>query len=465
MYKNGWELAERHVTDLLEILRVMSERGLNIDLDRLDAFNTELDKQMAVYQTQFDSHPDLHDIRNLHPKHKDGTVGYKRTPKDTTEMELIYPGKADMPYRWAKRKPFLATSKDQVTAYAREKGHEVPKDRDTGKDTTGQKALILMARKYKDPIYKDFVAMRKLVKLKGTYGKWPMTPIEGTRLAKVHTIYTLRPITGRLSSLRPNLQNVPKDGPLAKQFKGCLVASPGHKIVRGDLVSAEAVIMGFLCGDPELIRWGKLGIHKIAMARYLHIPVDLSPERPEKETKEELDAIKDKADPALYRKIKVGVYGAFYLVGAQTQFEQNPDVFDSIADAKKFTNFCLSISAKVPAYQRRIIEQVRMSKYYQNPFGHRIEFWDAAGADGPAIVAAGPQSIVASVMKECMVQLWGMEAGQWMILQVHDELAFDAPANKVELVKTQLTETMEQPWPQLGGLVIPCEVKVTDSMA
>lgn len=227
VYKTQWELADAHVNQLLPVLRVIGDRGIRLDKEKLAAFNTRLDEEMAALQASFDADPALHPFRPLHPKHKDGTFGYKKPPKDTTGMverdflvtleEPVTVGEVTTNLqtvrRWCKLKPFLATSPNHVKAYITAMGHKMPTVRDEEaedgkKDTTNAKALSLLWRLHSDGHYRDFVEMRKLRKLRGTYGEWPLTERDGE--AYVTTTFTLKPDTSRLSSVNPNIQNIPK---------------------------------------------------------------------------------------------------------------------------------------------------------------------------------------------------------------------------------------------------------------
>ncbi len=208
-YENALALASAHVTDILAIIRVIGKRGIRVDTEKLAAFNLQLDAELAVLQQQFDADPVLLKVRNFHPKHKDGTFGYKKTPKDVSGM-VEWEEKLDvldgnrLPIRrWAKLKPFLATSSQQVKAYALALGHKLAVTKEVDekgqrKTTTGAKALALMWRCYSDSHYRDFVEYRKLKKMRGTYGEWRLVERNGCHYAT--TTYTLVPETNRLSS-------------------------------------------------------------------------------------------------------------------------------------------------------------------------------------------------------------------------------------------------------------------------
>jgi hypothetical protein len=276
---NAYDLADRHVTDILHIIKGMGQRGVRVDPARLGEFNSELDGRLEKLVAKFDADPALQGLAGYHP-----AEGYKRPPtkkatciaccdlftneptgytpgtkgklkkcptckgtllmnvEDTDGLEQVeFPVSGVKIKRWAKRLPFLATSGDQVKAYMLSQGHKVPFDK-KGDETTATKQLLVAARHYKDDRYRDFVEYRKIKKLRGTYGEWPLQrrpqlcPNSGVispPLFYVITKFSLKPDTHRLSSISPNVQNIPKDGDLPRMFRRCLVPFAGAEVHQG----------------------------------------------------------------------------------------------------------------------------------------------------------------------------------------------------------------------------------------
>ncbi len=271
----------------------------------------------------------------------------------------------------------------------------------------------------------------------------------------------------------PNLQTIPKKGRLAKPFRACLVASPGCLLVEADLGSAEAVIIGWLSGDPLLARLSRIGFHKYLMAKKMGRVVDLN--NSDDYLTEQFNALKDE-DPDLYNVIKPVVYGSFYLAGAKTLFEKNPDEFESQRQVKQLQDFMFAELPAIKVWQQKVVgqkyrwnEETRwgwVGNRLVNPFGYSAEYWDLAGTDGPAACAFLPQSTIGSLMKEALLQLWvpEMEARNWLSLQVHDSLIADTPVELVPKVRAEIEAVMGQKWGQLNGLQIGVEVKVSESL-
>lgn len=535
-YETAWDLANAHIIDLTAILDTMGKRGLRVDKERLDEFCLYLDKEMAALQAKFDADPDLMPYRNFHPKQ-----GYKKVPKDLSDkVQVVFrepKGRTcdrckgapcpicDNTVRWAKRLPFNANSSDQVKAFIEGMGHQVKVNK-KGKATSDDKALMWGAKKYQDQRYRDFIAMRKLGKMRSTYGEWPLeareyrsetvnvavstTTVASVTEGRFHTIpdpndtrlrdskaigtaitdtlfypvdhyittqYTFRPETGRLSSTGDdeggaNLQNIPKRGPLAKPFRRCLVPSRGRKLVTADLASAEAVIIGWLSGDPLLRRLAPLGMHKFAMAFKLGIPVDLL--LTDAQLSEFFDELKEKHKD-LYNVVKTTVYGSFYLAGPKTLAEKNPEEFSGQAEAKQFQKDIFKALPGIQVWQRKTIaKEYRFGENGRNwgwsgnrlinPFGASIEYWDLNGGDAAAACAYLPQSTIGCVVKEAMLILWPQETGKWMSLQIHDELVADAPEHLAQQVAKEMGVAMSFPHPQLKGLIIPTEIAIKEHM-
>lgn len=264
---------------------------------------------------------------------------------------------------------------------------------------------------------------------------------------------------------------------LTKMFRSCLVARPGHKLVRADHGAAEAVLTGWFAGDGEYIRLCKLGIHSYTMARLRGIPIDMT--APDEEIIAALEAVK-KLDKLQYRRMKVVRYGSTYLAGPRTVFEQNPEDLSSMREAKELQQFILGLHPKVKTWQQSILRQTArwtaqkrwgwVGNRLINPFGYAKEYWDMSGGDGPAAVAGLVQSTEACVMKECMLELMKPQylTSKYLIWQIHDELVCDVPdvgVDDVGVVSQELTAVMGQSWEELGGLAIPVEVKVSESLA
>lgn len=442
------QIADRHVTQLLQVLRRMGRRGVSIDPTELGHFQTELKESLERIQLQLNRlQPEA--LRSFHPK-----SGYKRTPKCTDG--LVLREFDDSGIRWARPLPFLAGSQKQVLAYVRLKKHTLT---EAGKlpSSTEERYIQVLLNRYRDPIYQAILDYRGVGKILSTYANWP-TGADG----KVHTKFTLAPATHRLSSIRPNIQNIPgnEDDPLAMRFRSIIKASPGCKLVRADYIGIEAVLTGFFAGDREYQKLALLGVHAFATAHWLKLAV---PSTDSPNIRPFLKQVKE-THGALYKKIKKAVHGINYGLGPEKLFSMNPGMFESRREAKQLHAFVKGLFKGVTAWQNRTVIQALTQNHLVNPFGYVRWFWDA-NEDGPAAIAQLPQSTAAAIIKEAMLILdTDPLCGPFMVWQIHDELIFDVPVALVEPVAARVRAAMERPIPELGGLVINVNIKIGDNL-
>src|SRR5207245_2423047 len=141
---------------------------------------------------------------------------------------------------------------------------------------------------------------------------------------------------------------------------------------------------------------------------------------------------------------------------ARTLFEKNPEDFGSQREAKDFQRTVFDAIPQIKIFQEGICKKRFVygaqgrnwgwsgNRLY-NPFGYSKEFWDMSGGDGPAACAFLPQSIIACIIKESMLDLWEHQiARNTMVSQCHDELIFDVPVGSVEPLKELVTRYMGQ---------------------
>ena len=157
-------------------------------------------------------------------------------------------------------------SEKQTIAAMNRLGISVPEF--NGRQSTNETFIC----KIKHPFIGALREYRKASKRVTTYGKdflQNVNPITG----RIHTqFHQIGAETGRFSSEKPNLQNIPK----ARAFRECFIAAPGMKIVSADFSSQEIAVMTQASGDPELIRIFKEGLdrHSSAAADIYKVPYD-----------------------------------------------------------------------------------------------------------------------------------------------------------------------------------------------
>ena len=369
-------------------------------------------------------------------------------------------GRINWSFRWF----FNSKSPLQVRNYIRHRGHPVPKNRKSGGDTTGQKDLEALARRFKDPFYTKILEIRSISDLLSKYADNPWwEPAEDGR---IHPRFNFNPSTGRLASEKPNIQNPVKRGELGKEFRNQFIASPGMILVGIDFNAIEAVLTGWFAKDKDFIKAAKLSIHAILASHYLK-QLDkwdepISMDWDEDKLKSAISLIKKKFYTA-YDQSKRVVYLSLYGGKPRMIYYQNSGVFNSIKECTQLQNmFFETLAVKIKKWQRDVLELAHRQCYLENPFGHRHYFWDVfnikgnLGTQAKDALAELPQSTAASIYKEVMVRL-RPELAKYLRAPIHDELLFELPENEQDDLIAEIVTEMERPIPELGGLAIGVE--------
>jgi DNA polymerase I-like protein with 3'-5' exonuclease and polymerase domains len=375
----------------------------------------------------------------------------------------------ETPYRYARVLPFNPASPQQVAALIRHLGLKMPRKRGEDRETTEAKALRKFRKRY--PVFGHILDYRERNTLLNTFASWPLDSN-----SRVHTCYGYHPSTWRLSSRGPNLQNIPKRSDLARQFRQMLVAGPGQLLVEADSAAIEAVLTGYCSGSAEYIRLARAGVHGWLTSHIVGVPIqtnlsDADLAQASKEMK--------LAHPVVYEQAKRAVHGFNYLLTPYGLQDEYPELFPKRKGAERLYELYWGLpeTAKVRDWQRATVERAHKEKHLNNHFGGRHYFyqlyrWNARrkewefGDDAKRAVAYLPQSDAAFIQREVLLALWGIDdlLREWLRLAIHDSIVLEVPEFYVNWAVQQLHREMTQPWPQLGGLTIGCEVKVGPSL-
>lgn len=302
----------------------------------------------------------------------------------------------------------------------------------TGQYATGEEILSKMADEHK--IAALILEYRELQKLKSTYiDALPslISPSDG----RVHTSYNQAvAATGRLSSTNPNLQNIPIRTARGREIRKAFVPrSAEYTILSADYSQIELRIMAAFANDATMIEAFRQGsdIHSITASRLYK--VDLSA-----------------VDSDMRRKAKTANFGIIYGISA-FGLSQRLSIPRKEA-AEIIENYFLEFPA-VKTYMEKVVNDAREQEYVTTILGRRRyltninsrNITDRGFAERNAINAP-IQGSAADMIKVAMIniQRW-MKAEKLrsrMVLQVHDELVFDAHLDEVELLKTKVEELM-----------------------
>jgi DNA polymerase-1 len=296
---------------------------------------------------------------------------------------------------------------------------------------------------------KKLLRYRHLAKLKSTYvDALPrmVHPITG----RVHTSYSqVVAITGRLSSNDPNLQNIPIRSTEGGQIRKAFVAGhPGWLLVSADYSQIELRVMAHLAGDEKLIQAFNEGvdIHRMTAA-WMH---DMPPEL---------------ITSDMRRQAKEVNFGVLYGMGA---FGLAQRLGITRKRAQEFITQYFEKFARVKEFITETIETARKNGFVETMAGRRRPLPDLSAnnhisrMNAERIAINTPiQGSAADLMKIAMINvhdaLQKENLKSKMLLQVHDELVFEAPPEELEtlnnLVRTGMSAAME--------LKVPLDVDIS----
>ena len=288
---------------------------------------------------------------------------------------------------------------------------------------------------HKHPIINEILEYRGIRKLLSTYIE-PFPDYISPATGKIHTTFNQAlTATGRLSSSKPNLQNIPIRTERGKEIRKAFIPSrPEGLIVSADYSQIELRIMAHLSCDTHLINAFRNGqdVHAITAAKIFGI------------TPEEVTADQR-------RIAKTANFGIMYGISA---FGLSQRLNIGRAEAKKiiedyFTNF-----PAISSYIQDTLAAARETGYVETLFGRRRYLPDINSKNGTVralaertAIHAPIQGTSADIIKLAMINVdrrirqEGLESR--MVLQIHDELLFDAVSEELDILKGIITEEME----------------------
>lgn len=297
------------------------------------------------------------------------------------------------------------------------------------------------------PIAEKIVAYRELAKLKSTY--IDALPALVASDGRIHTTFNQTvAATGRLSSSAPNLQNIPVRTEFGRRIRAAFVpAVEGDLMVAADYSQIELRILAHLSGDPGLIEAFTSGedFHAVTASRVFGVAVD--------------------EVPAEYRfRAKAVNFGIVY---GQSAHGLADSLKVSHAEAQEMIDRYYRAYPKVREYLDETIASAHRDGYASTLFGRKRRIPELKSSNynlrsfGERTAMNHPmQGTAADIMKLAMIEVdkslreHGMDAK--MLLQVHDELVFECPADELERLSRLACDAM-------GGVVelsVPLEVNV-----
>ena len=328
--------------------------------------------------------------------------------------------------------PFNLGSPKQIGEILFEKlGLPVKKKTASGAPSTDEEVLTELAADY--PLPAKLLENRSLAKLKGTYtDKLPLMVNPAT--GRVHTNYAQAvAVTGRLSSNDPNLQNIPIRTVEGRRVREAFVPPPGHWVLSADYSQIELRIMAHMSGDPGLLKAFAEGIdvHRATASEVFGTALgEVSNEQ--------------------RRYAKTINFGLMYGLGA---FGLAQALGIERGAAAAYIERYFERFAGVRRYMDATKESARVKGYVETLFGRRIYLPEINGGNGPRKSGAERQAInapmqgtAADLIKLAMIAMQGTldreQRATKMIMQVHDELVFDVPADELAWARVEVPRIM-----------------------
>src|SRR6202046_409216 len=301
-----------------------------------------------------------------------------------------------------------------------------------GKTGYSTDARVLQAIREEHEIIPKIERWRELTKLAQTY--LDALPLVVDSASRLHTTFNqTAATTGRLSSNNPNLQNIPIRTELGREIRACFVAEPGCLLVSADYSQVELRLLAHIAGEDvlkEIFRRGE-DVHTATACRVFSVTPD-------------------QIDPGMRSKAKMINYGIVYGLSAYGMADR---LHIPQSEADDFIQRYLAGFPAVGRFIEQTIEQGTEHGYVSTLFGRRRQVpelrarrWDLRKQGERFAVNMVIQGTAADIMKVAMVNCVRAlgEAGvqSRLILQIHDELLFEGPADEAEQVQAIACEQM-----------------------
>ncbi|NNN16075.1 MAG: DNA polymerase I [Acidimicrobiaceae bacterium] len=295
------------------------------------------------------------------------------------------------------------------------------------------------------PFVETLLRYREFEKLRSTYGETLISEVKPD--GRIHATFQQTVArTGRLSSERPNMHNIPIRSEEGRRFREVFVAPPGHKLIVADYSQIELRIIAHLSGDPGLVEAFKEGrdIHTQTAAMVFGV---------------ELEQVTHEQRATA----KMVAYGLAYGMEA---FGLAQRLGISNKEAEQILNSFFSALPNVRAYMDRTVAEAKRLGYTATEFGRRRYIPELQSPDQRVRQAAerqamnaGIQGLAADIFKISLVRLDSVLRETdltRLVLQVHDEVILEAPESDVESGVDLVIAAMEG----AAELTVPLKVNI-----
>jgi DNA polymerase-1 len=396
---------ERLERPLVPVLARMESRGISVDRQILSRLSGELAQRAAGFEEE------VYELAG-----ERFTIGSPKQLGDILFGRMGLPG-------GSKTKSGQWSTSAQILEELAAEGHELPR---------------------------KIVDWRQLTKLKSTYTD-ALPGYIHPETKRVHTSYALAATTtGRLSSSEPNLQNIPIRTAEGRKIRTAFIAEPGYRLISADYSQIELRVLAHVAEIPQLRQAFADGvdIHAMTASEMFGVPVDGMPSDVRRRAKAiNFGIIYGISAFGLANQLSIGREEAGSYI--RKYFERFPGIKDYMDATKAFA---------------------RDNGYVETIFGRRVHYPEIRSPNPSvrafnerAAINAPIQGSAADIIRRAMIRMEDRlaEAGlseTLMLLQVHDELIFEAPEAEVEAAIPVIRETMEHAAMPALSMRVPLQV-------
>ncbi len=290
---------------------------------------------------------------------------------------------------------------------------------------------------------------RQLAKLKSTYTD-ALPNFINPETGRIHTSFAMAAAgTGRLASSDPNLQNIPVRTPEGRAIRTAFIAEKGKKLISADYSQIELRVLAHIA-DIDALKAAfaqGLDIHAMTASEMFGVPIEGMP-------------------PEIRRRAKAINFGIIYGISA---FGLAAQLGISRHEAADYIKHYFERFPGIRAYMDRTIKTARKNRYVETIFGRRIHYPDINTKNAArrgflerAAINAPIQGSAADIIRRAMVRMPAALAeaglGARMLLQVHDELIFEADEGEAEATIAVARRVMERAAEPAVKLGVPLKV-------
>ncbi len=275
---------------------------------------------------------------------------------------------------------------------------------------------------------------RTLTKLTSTYCQGLKKAIAAD--GRIHTKFRQTETrTGRISSVEPNLQNIPVRTELGSELRRFFRAGEGMTLVDADYSQIELRVLAHIAGDQTMTDAFKNGtdIHAVTASQVFGIPLE-------------------EVTPRMRSNAKAVNFGIVYGISA---FSLAKDIGVSNAEASAYINSYMRKYSAIADYMKKVVEQAKAMGYAETLYGRRRYLPELTASNfqtrsfGERVARNMPiQGTAADIIKIAMIAVHDRLAAEEMksrlILQIHDELILECPVEEAEKAAALLKEEMEK---------------------